>query len=66
MQDEDHKKINSALRQARGVTVGPSMPEASRKFGEYIRRAASAGTFEVSLESGKVTHRDGRPVEPGK
>ncbi len=65
-EEEINKRINSALRAGRGIRVGPSMPEANRKFNDYFREQVARGTFEVNLESGKVTHRDGRPVEPGK
>lgn len=65
-EEDINRKINSALRRGHGVTVGPSTPEASRKFNDYVRRAAALGTFEADAETGKITHRDGRPVEQGK
>ena len=60
------KKINAELRAGRGVVVdGYSMPEEHRAMNDFIRSEAGRNTFEQDLESGKITHVNGQPLDKG-
>ncbi len=61
--EEFSKRVNEALRQGRGTTPVPGMSEERRLVNDAIRALARKGVVERDVETGEITHVDGKPVE---
>ncbi len=57
------KRLNEAIRRARGYTPAAPMSPERQKINDAIRAAAAAGTWEHDATTGEVVYRDGRPVK---